>query len=508
MGRLSTKHQTQRTVSYRDFSGGLNTTDATESIGQNELAQAVNVCLDKSTGLLRTIQGTEAVAVDEAKDFDCLMADPWDGTKLVTDTGGAVYRVEGDSFIRVGQLTGTNHASYATWEEGLIIASGGRLQYYHGGTLETIEESPGVCSGVFVRDGRVWTWHDDRIIMSAAGDEHGWDFASDQDDKAQWLEIGYKDRGSIRGVVALSSDVIVFKDNGHAYHLSGMAPDFSVKSIGRQLGIRNYECCLSVGNVVLVLGDGRIQQVSVTDDYGEMKASYVSRKVETEVRQFGATIRMRYVPTLNEVWFLEYEGQEPPNQFMVYDVLHGAFFQRRYNSHVRDVVSLGEDTFILKRHGLYRESRDMKMEDEGELLEWNFQTVTLVSYNQLLMKRVYVDTTPLFDNYNEQRFAFGDIVIMGSLPPTARYVWHNNGVTPHGRRYICDPWLGMVLTDTADCVYHNDEHIWKKNVYCRSIKCYRVESRCVDRRKSIPVKARGIGGVTLFNQVAFDVAEV
>lgn len=511
MAKLSTKHSTQRTISYRDFSGGLNTTDATESIAQNELARAVNVCLDKSTGLLRTIQGTDEIYGDEDREFDVLMYDPWDGTFLVTDTEGSVYKVvhgEEVSLSKVGELTGDLSASYALWEDGMIIASGGKLQYYHDGALETLADSPANSMGVFVRDGRVWTWQNDRLFTSHVGDETSWEPDSEAADSGQWVDIGYKDRGAIKGVAALSSYVVIFKDNGHAYRLSGQFPDVSIKSVGRQLGIKNYQCCLSVGNVVLVLGDKRLQQVSVTDDYGEMEAATLSRKVETEVRQLSDDVRMRYVPTLNEVWFIEGAETEPPNQFMVYDVGRGAFLNRRYHSQVRDVVSAGEETYMLRRHKLVKESRDMKMEDEGEPLEWEFQTVTLVSYNQLVLKRVYVDTTPLFDNFNDQRFSFGAVTIMGSLPKTARYVWHNNGVLPHGRRYVCDLWLGLVLTDTADAVYHNDEHLWKKKTYCRSIKCFRAESRCVDRTKSVPVKARGIGGVTLFNQLAFDVAEV
>ncbi len=510
--RLSTKHANQRTVAYRDFSGGLNTTDATESIAQNELARAVNVCLDKSTGLLRTVQGTDTLLRDESKDFDVLMIDPWDGSMLITENSGNVHKLivttteDGTAYSlsKVGELTGQNHASYTTWEDGLVIASGGKLQYYHDGTLETISESPEVCNGVFVRDGRVWTWHDDRIVLSGVGDEHNWTHDNNDASSSQYVDIGYKDRGNIKGVVAFSSDVAIFKDNGHAYHLLGQYPEWQIKSIGRQLNIKNYDCCISIGNSVLVLGDGRVQSVELTNDYGDMKSADIGRKVSTEVRELGIDCRVRYVPTENEVWFLKQDEGE----FLTLDVGRNAFFHRRYSGNTRDVVTHGDETYILKGHDLARQAKDYKMLDEGIPMEWEFQTATQVGYNDILLKRVYVDTTPFFDQYSDQRFRFGDVEINGGLPPTARFLYHNYGIMPHNYRCLYDPYLGLVLTDNAESLFHNDRHLYNNNTYMRSMKCYRSETRCVDHRWSVPVVCRGSGGVTLFNQIAFDMVEV
>jgi hypothetical protein len=119
-----------------------------------------------------------------------------------------------------------------------------------------------------------------------------------------------------------------------------------------------------------------------------------------------------------------------------------------------------------------------------------------------------VDTTPLFDTYCDQRFHFGDVLIYGNLPATARAIWHNNGVIYHAKRYLFDPWGSLVLTETSDQVYNNDDNIWKKRTYVRPTRCYRAESRCVDRRRTVPIKAKGKGGVMLINQIAFDYAEV
>jgi hypothetical protein len=259
----------------------------------------------------------------------------------------------------------------------------------------------------------------------------------------------------------------------------------------------------------MVLGDGRVQAVDVTQDYGDMKGSYLSRKVENEVREIKGNVRMRYVPTLSEVWFLSSEEKIPAAEFLIYEVNTGAFFHRRYNTHTMDVAVRGEDTYILKSHALCRVNNgDYKMLDEGQPLEWEFRTVTMVSYNDLLLKRVFVDTTPYFDNYVEQKFKFGDIMVYGGLPPTAQYLYHNYGTMPFNHRYMADKYLGLELTNTADVVYHNEEHVYKNATFCRSVKCYRNDTRVIDHRRSIPVRVRGTGGVVLFNQIAMDVVEV
>ena len=69
MARISVKHANQQIMEYRDFSGGLNTSAALEFIAPNELGKAVNVELDPSTGLLRTVAGTEDLYLSEHRDF-------------------------------------------------------------------------------------------------------------------------------------------------------------------------------------------------------------------------------------------------------------------------------------------------------------------------------------------------------------------------------------------------------------------------------------------------------
>ena len=51
--RLSAKHE-QRTVTYGNFTGGLNNTSVPEQIAENQLAECVNMEFNRATGALET----------------------------------------------------------------------------------------------------------------------------------------------------------------------------------------------------------------------------------------------------------------------------------------------------------------------------------------------------------------------------------------------------------------------------------------------------------------------
>lgn len=512
--RLSNKHVNPQIIEYRDFSGGLNTSNASEMIQQNELAKAVNVQIDQSTGLLKTVSGMDTIYTDSEKTFDELIYDSIGDTFLLITRDGAVYslsRSDADGVIidphetveltSVGQLTGNGRVASAAWEDGVIIASGGKLQYYHNATLETIDESPEVCKGAFVKDGRVWTFWDDEIHASRVGDEHDWVNEPNDDSSSQWLQIGYKDGGDIVGVCSLSSDTLVFKDNHHAYRIAGSYPDWAVKEVGRSIDCKALDCCLSVGNGVITLGDARMQAVNVTEEYGDMKATEISIKVSADIRALGEA-KLRYVSPLNQVWILN----NNTDTFLFYDIGCQGFFHRRYRGLARDVVSIQDDIYILKEHGLYKNT-DRHMTEDGNPIRWSFQGKTLISNNHYLIKKVSANITPYFDNYAEEWFKVGDVVLWGGLPWRSRCIWHNFSQIYHSPVPIKGT-QPQGLYNNSDEVYDNEDYIYANETYIRSINCYNTGTRCVNRRPSIPVRAHGGGGITLFNGITFEIAEV
>lgn len=497
--RLASKHQNVQTVSYSDFSGGLNTNDTPETIQQNELSRAVNVEIYK--GQLKTVAGTTRIYYDEEGTFTDLIYDSIGGNFLLVDAERKVYRLAGENITQVGTLTGREEVSYAAWEDGVLIASGGKLQYYHGTTLETINSSPDVCRGVFIKSGRVWVYHDDRLECSGLGDKEQWTHDSNDQSKAQWLDIGYKDGGIIMGVTTLSSDTIIFKSNSHAYHLAGDYPNWSVLEIGRQIDCKYYNACIALVNNAVVVGRTSVQAIGVTDSYGDMQAMNIASKVYGDIAALPEQVKLRYIPQLNQIWVLHKN-----KEFLFYDANVNNWYYRRFNTTVVDAVEARGSVYILKPTGLY--VMDVShMTDDGEPMQWLFRMQNILANNRLLIKRVRLDTTPLHRHYCEERVRVGGIGLEAAQPDTA-YELYGNDAYIFESQILLYPTGKASMYSNSEELYNSQEYIYESDLPLMTTEMYRAELRCVDNRKSAQVRGSGAGGITIFNNISFDIAEV
>ena len=142
-----------QTVGFSDFSGGLNTSQVPELIKENELAAAVNVELYK--GQLRVIAGTLPVVQGAAVELTDLIFDAVGMALLVaSQKTGKLYRVTAGTLAEVGALNlDGSYITYTTWEDGVIIAAGGHLQYYHGGCWRPSRRARQTAAGCSSRKG-------------------------------------------------------------------------------------------------------------------------------------------------------------------------------------------------------------------------------------------------------------------------------------------------------------------------------------------------------------------
>lgn len=496
--RISSEHANQQTVRFSDFSGGLNTTDAPENIAENELSRSINV--EVYNGQLKTVAGDRAVYKSSDISFNNIIYDAIESKMLLTDTDRNVYLLEDGTLTSKGTLTGKSEVQYSAWEDGVLIASGGKLQYYHGGTLETIANAPDVCRGAFIKQGRVWTFYDDVLKCSAVGDETAWTNDSNDSSSSQWLQVGYKDGGKIVGVCSLSSDILIFKDNHHAYHLAGAFPNWTLSEIGRQIDCKSYHACVALGNSTLVLGRAKMQAVSVTDDYGDMMARDISQKIYQDIISL-PTVRLRYLPSLNQVWLLG-----GTRSFLFLDANTGGWFTRKYNDYVMDAVEADGPIYFLKHGGLYVLDASLQS-DDGNTMLWRFKPKTLVSDNNYLIKRVRIDTTPFHVSYASEALYVGRVRLSITQPESAEWIYENSGT-------IYNSELGVLaiqsraLETNSEELYLSPEELLDSELPLVLQSTYRSETRCVDREKSIHTSAYGSGGVTVFNSIAFDIVEV
>lgn len=509
MARIGDEHDGgTRSVEYNDFRGGLNTSATPEIIAMNELVRSVNVEVESLSGGLKTVAGTDVLFFRDDKTaapFKYLIHDPISKLLLITDGDNKVYSIkyDGTDFTYVGLLSGSSTVEYAVWEDGVVIASGGCLQYYHNGVLEDITDdgSPTECHAPFIKNGRIYVAIKDELRCSAVGDEHGWKNDSNNPSSAQWLQIGYKDGGVINGLTALSSDVLIFKDNNHAYHLAGSFPDWKLNEIGRQIDCKGFNACIALAEQTLALGTSSLQSLQVTDAYGDMKPTNLSQKIQGDIVNLAPFIKLRYMPSLNQVWLID-----GLNTFLFLDMNTGGFFHRRYTQPIVDAIDIKNTVFVLKANKL-SVLNGKHMIDDGEMLRWNFQCKTLVTNNQFLVKRERIDTTPMFDSPVDNIFYVDRVGLYSSIPRWARFIWHDYRHLYRCRRDIFEAAENIIFTD-SDEIYMNDEYVCASDIPIRATVMYRSQLKQIDRNRSVRIKAKGAGGCMVINSISYDVVEV
>ena len=135
-------------------------------------------------------------------------------------------------------------------------------------------------------------------------------------------------------VVNLSADILAFKSNNTAFHISGQYPDWQQKEISRNIRSKNWRTAIPLTSSALVLGKNSFQTITTTDDYGEMKATDLAAKVQNDIQALPEDTKVRYIAPLNQVWLLS--GLKI---FPFLDVEHVAFFKREYNSPALDACA-------------------------------------------------------------------------------------------------------------------------------------------------------------------------
>ena len=277
--RLSNKHANPATVTRSDFSGGLNTTNNVDGISETQLAQGTNVEVDHSTRRLKSVSGTVDVFTSTTNIF-ATMYDDINKKFLLVYEDKTVHTLDPATLAvgnSLGKLTGNLYPIYTAWEDGILIASGGNLQYFNGTTLEipSYDESEDLLqiaptsNSVYIRAGRVLITDDEKIKYSAVGDEGNWVENDNNASSSKWVEAGYKDGGKFIGMANLSQDVLMIKNNRRVYRLSGEFPDWQINEVSRNVECSGRLSYCAVADSVFILGKNEVQVIQTTESYGQ-----------------------------------------------------------------------------------------------------------------------------------------------------------------------------------------------------------------------------------------------
>lgn len=434
MPRLSAKHQNQQAVVLGDFTGGLNTAAAEEFIGDNQLAEVVNMEADVISKKLSTVMGTIDVYRNDDKEFVFTFWDNINQQLILCDDGGTLYTGDEnfENIEEIGDIEGDpKDLSAANWERGVLLAGGRHLNYfYQEGEkpeevkkfLKVIKTSPEHCRCVFIRSGRVIVINDgDELLFSAVGREGlredgsddietvdgqevtAWTQDPNDPSAALFAEIGYKAGGKLISACPSSTDILLMKDNGLCYKLNGEYPDWKISEVSRELYCKNVNgsCSLGTGKA-LVLGNGILSAVDTTQEYGDMKPAQMGQQIPMQIAQLPENTKLRYIASLNQVWFITNSPY-----VLVYSVDTNSFYQRWFNSTVKEVVGVNQKTYILKDNAVsVLDFNGGKLEDNGQPLVFKARFRTELSSRQVLVKTESVSVTPWVKEYDRPDVTF------------------------------------------------------------------------------------------------------
>jgi hypothetical protein len=549
---LSSKHQ-QNIVTYGDFTGGLNTTTVPAMIAENQMADCTNMEFNRTTGALQTCCGTATVfKCPDDITIDKLFYDEINNIFIFTDDNTkAVYKsslvdIDGTHSFdreRIGFLSGNKTASAVMWDKGLLIVSGGRLQYWDGSSFDAIKitfqdemnsyswesvgtslpsgttasdftfdtyytknesyvsyngeyylckenhtsvsDSPSKCNGVFVKNGRVYTWYEYRLQCSGVGDARCWYDVSSDDSTSKWIDIGYKEgdneQAYITGACALSSDIVVIKNDGKIYRLAGDYPDWSLKEIARNITCINSHCFTAIQDGVFIVGREGMFFLQTTVDYGEMKPTNVANGILSLLSTLSVEKSwVKFLPALNQIWIAGYE-----NKFICFDLTFKAFFQRKFYSAVNDICVYKSYFMLARNHsvgelvdGIYQ---DEKYSDNESDMDWEVTAKSHTDFYDFLLKRIRVTYVPLLDSFD-----------------TARMLTAENKIHVD---------LSESQTKSPE-IYADNTLIVDDDSYVVPMNTQFNTKWCVYRNRMFGVKLKGQASAVMLNKIDIAVAEV
>ena len=502
--KLSTKHgEQQQTVIRADFTGGLNTSMAVEDVAENQLARVLNMEVDHTNGKLRTVSGTRDILSME--NIFAAIYDLINGVMLIVKDDRQIYLADFDGNIganSLGKLTGELYPKYFPWEDGVLIASGGKLQYFNGANLLLIDSPQ--ADDVFVRAGRVVVTFGSTIRYSGVGDENFWADDSNVESASKFVEAGYKDGSNFVGVAPLSNNLLVIKANKICYRLVEEYPRWSVGQVATNVECNGRRSYCAVGDDVFVLGADEAHLIQNTY-YGNVKPEDIATFVKSEIHRLPKNAQVRYVAPLAQVWCLGRDGF-----VLIYDALLKAWFERKFNAEILDVFTAGDEVYLVKRDRISRLDKGTFI-DNDEYLSWHFLAQRLVSHHDFLLKRSKVSVTPLNADYYCGEICCGRVTLPLPIPDTALKIFGNRSPIYRNRTKLCREARrkSTILPQPPDeKIFWSEQTLPDNRHKIFAPSTFVVESRNVFRSKYLDVSGHGHGGGFILHSIVMDIAEV
>ena len=283
--RRTMKHNATQLV-FNDFSGGINVMSEGDLIAQNEMQECQNFyflgyqrSLTARGGLSKPLVTFPVEILGTYYDIDS-------NTFLVFLRDGSIYHVPTLHVqpIKVGKLTGDKRPICTKFQNRIWIASGNKLQPYNFSEEDSVQTVPNapVCDIVFERGARLCVARTgtDRIQLSGVGDGEQWDTNDNDASTGAWVDVGYGDSADIIAVVPLATDLLIIKNNGMIYQLTGdkEVSSWVIYRIATQTDAVGRNAAEAVGNDVVFVSRQGMKTMSTTMDYGNIAQGDLGEK--------------------------------------------------------------------------------------------------------------------------------------------------------------------------------------------------------------------------------------
>lgn len=402
----------------------------------------------------------------------------------------------------IGKLSGELFPKFFPFEDGILIASGGHLQYFNGAELVTLN-SP-MADDVFVRAGRIIIYSGSKVFYSGVGDERDWHFDSNRESSAKFVEVGYKDGGKFIGLASLSNNILAIKDNRRCYRLSGEYPQLQIDEFATEIECGGRRSYCAIGDEVFVLNANKAHIIQ-NSLYGNIKPEDIGALVTSEIHRLPKNAQVRYLPPLYQVWCIGRDGY-----VLVYDIRFKAWFKRQFNAEVLDVFSVGEEIYIVKADRISKLDKGT-FKDNGDWLNWKLLAQRLVSHHDYLLKRTKISVTMLnSERYNGQIFC-GKVVLPLPIPNREMKIYEDdspiffNKTKINGRGRIRGHLLPQPPNDkifwNEDTLIDNRHKIFANNTF-------EIQSKNYFRSNYLDIGGKGSGGRFILQSIVMDIAEV
>jgi len=343
--------------------GGMNTAVAPDRIAENEAQLIQNFEYDKGQLRMRGGYGKKIVSVDGYDSVASMYYDGRTGMSLLFGKSGDVfttYLAEGTIPTNIGKVTGTAvHPCCCTFGDYIMIASGGKLQYYDYGTkkLATVSSSY-ECDNCFLRDGRLVTSKqgDDNLRYSSIGDctsDEAWTEDTNIESQAQWFEIGYKDNGDIITCLPLSGDIMVFKSSDTIYDVSGQCPDITISLTAVQTHAENYRpSIINMGSTIAFVTDMGIRTLEAVQLYGNFEVGEAGYKINKSITKNGLLHPQTWnLLSKRQLWIRPNIGDKKTYYIYQYDMQIGYKFT--FADDIEDIAETDSGVVLAIGGGLY-----------------------------------------------------------------------------------------------------------------------------------------------------------